>query len=223
MVFIRQEMIFLKGAIFDIDGTILDSMAAWIETTNKFFKSHGVNISEEKALSYQTMSFEESLSQIQHDYLPHIDTAKMLGEFSRLYKEECENGILPKPYAVEYIKSLHDKGVKLAVATSGFPDIVKKSFTRLGIYDYFDAFAFSSEVGCSKSNPDIYLLAAKRLGLKPCECTVYEDILTGIKSAGAAGFKTVAIEDISNASDKQGLIQHSDRYITGWSELLSNI
>lgn len=213
----------MKGAIFDVDGTVLDSMSVWLDITNEFFAEHGVGISKEENLSYQSLSFEESLFEIQRLYLPQMSAEDMLEEFSRRAAEKYSNDLPAKPYACEYIKKLHGDGVKLAVATSGFGELVRSAFKRLDIYDLFDVFAYSSEVGCSKSSPDIYLLAAKRLGLEPSECTVYEDIITGIESAKSAGFMTVAIEDTTNVGDKERLIQCSDRYITGWNELLSNI
>ncbi len=213
----------MLGAIFDIDGTILDSMTVWMDITNAFFKEHGLDITEEENLKYQQMAFEESLIAIHHDYLPHISVDEMFSEFQRRAIEAYSNTLPAKPYVCEYIKALYNNGVKLAVATSGFPELVKPALKRLGIYKYFSVFSYSSEVGCSKSNPDIYLLCAKRLGLKPSQCTVYEDIITGIQSAKGAGFGTVAIADPTNAHEKDRLIQCSDRYITGWDELLSNI
>ena len=213
----------MKGAIFDVDGTILDSMGIWVKITGDFFKNHGLTISYEQLLSYQSMSFEESLVGIQQNYLPDMSTQEMFDEFSRLTAYEYAQNIPPKDGVVEYIKELHKNGVKLAIATSGFPELAQAALKRIGVFDCISAFAYSAEVNCSKSNPDIYLLAAERLWLEPCDCTVYEDILTGITSASKAGFKTVAIADDTNAADKDRLIQHSDRYITGWNELLSNI
>lgn len=213
----------MKGAIFDVDGTILDSMTMWVGITNAFFREHGIDITPEQTLAYQCMSFEESLVKIHDEYLPQMSVEEMFAEFSRRADEAFINDVQPKDGACEYIKSLYDKGVKIAVATSGFPHLCRAAFKRIGILQYIDEFAFSSEVGCSKSKPDIYLLAAKRLGLRPMDCTVYEDIITGVMSAKSAGFKVIAIEDPTNAQDKDRLIQCSDRYITGWKELLSNI
>lgn len=213
----------MQGAIFDVDGTILDSMTVWVDITNEFFHDHGIAVSKEETLSYQSMSFEESLVGIHNEYLPDMSVEEMFDEFSRRAAEKYANDLPAKPYVCDYIHKLYENGVKIAAATSGFPDLVYSAFKRLGIYDCFSVYAFSSEVGCSKSSPDIYLLAAKRLGLEPAVCTVYEDIATGIESAKGAGFMTVAIEDPTNAHIRDRLIQHSDRYITGWDELLSNI
>lgn len=213
----------MSGAIFDIDGTILDSMTVWVDITNDFFKEHGVAITDEENLKYQEMAFEESLITIHKEHLPQMSVEDMFSDFQARARHAYANTLPPKPYVCEYIKEFYQSGVKLAVATSGFPELVKLALERLGIYKYFSVFSYSSEVGCSKSNPDIYLLCAKRLGLKPSECTVYEDIITGIISARDAGFGTVAVADPTNAHEKERLIQYSDRYITGWDELLSNI
>ncbi|MGN0181692.1 MAG: HAD family hydrolase [Candidatus Ornithomonoglobus sp.] len=211
----------MKGAIFDVDGTILDSMGVWVDITDDFFSEHGVKISPEDNLKYQSMTLEETLPQIQRDYLPDMKIEDMLAEFVKLTKAAYRDTIPEKRGVCEYMKKLHSDGVKIAVATSGFKELCQSAFRRLGIFDIIDAYVFSAEVGCNKSQPDIYLLAAKRLGLAPNDCTVYEDIITGIMSAKKAGFKTVAIYDKTSAHDKERLLRHSDRYITGWGELLS--
>ena len=118
------------------------------------------------------------------------------------------------------MKKLHDDGVKIAIATSGYEELCRKAFIRLGVWQYIDACAFSSEVGVNKSNPDVYLLAAKRIGIPPEECTVFEDIVTGIGGAKKGGFKTCAIYDETNVDDTEKLKQLSDCYITGWKDLL---
>ena len=211
----------MKGAIFDVDGTILDSMGTWVDIDTAFFAAHNITITPEQSAQYQDMTFEESLSRMQRDYLPDMSEAEMRCELMQMAADAYANTIPAKPGVCEFMHKLHNDGIKIAIATSGFKELCQSAFKRLGIFDIIDTYAFSSEVGCNKSNPDIYLLAAERLGLDPSECTVYEDIITGITSAGAAGFGTVAIYDKTSAHDKDRLLRHSDRYITGWDELLS--
>ena len=91
---------------------------------------------------------------------------------------------------------------------------------RLGMLEFVNAFAFSSEVNVNKSNPDVYLLAAKRLDSKPEECMVFEDILMGINGAKRAGMKTTAIYDFTNESDTELLKSTADIYIKTFKELL---
>jgi HAD superfamily hydrolase (TIGR01509 family) len=210
----------MKGAIFDVDGTILDSMNMWVDITDDFFKEHGIDISREEVVAYQGMSFEESLVQVHDNFLPDMSVKEMLDEFSRRAERAYLNTVMPKDGVCEYIRSLFERGVKIAVATSGYSHLCKAAFKRIGIYPYVSEYAFSSEVGCSKTNPDVYLLAAKRIELLPQECTVFEDILAGARSAKSAGFNVITVADSTNVGDRDELIKVSDRFIERWDELI---
>lgn len=210
----------MTGAIFDVDGTILDSMQVWYKVTSDFFKMRGLILTDEKAASYKEMTLDESLPQINNEFNLGMTTEEILEEFRKLIIHEYAFNIQLKPEVDKYLKKLHDSGVKIAVATSGYEGMCKSSFERLGILQYIDAYAFSSEVGVNKGNPDVYFLAAERIGVKPENCTVYEDIVLGIETANKAGFRTCAIYDDTNSYETQRLKQVSDRYITGWKELL---
>ena len=208
------------GIIFDVDGTILDSMNVWFKVTSNFFELHGLVLTDEQAEAYKEMTLEESLPQINAQYGLGMTNEEIFNEFRTLVSREYSNTIMLKPGIDTYLKRLRDNGTKIAVATSGYEGMCKSAFRRLGIIDYIDAYAFSSEVGVNKGNPDIYLLAAKRIGILPHECTVFEDIALGIGTASKAGFKTCAVYDDTNANQTQLLKQISDRYITGWQDLL---
>lgn len=210
----------MLGAIFDVDGTLLDSMTVWFNITNSFFAKHGLTLTDEKAALYKEMTLEESLPSISNEFNLNMSFDEIMTEFKKLAAEEYLNRIPLKPYAKDYLKSIHDRNIKIAVATSGFEGLCRPAFERLGISEYIDAYAFSSEVGCNKSNPDVYFLAASRIGVKPEECMVFEDIVPGICSAKKAGFKTCAIYDATNEEQTDALKQLSDRYITGWEEML---
>ncbi len=213
----------VKGAIFDVDGTILNSMGTWCNVTSSFFSDMGVKLSDGDMIKFQKMSFEESLPIIQREYLPHISFEDMFRQFVERISYEYINNIPAKDGVCEYMHKLHSDGVKIGIATSGFKELCFAALKRIGVFDVIDSFTFSSETGKGKTEPDVYLLAAKRIGISPQECMVFEDILPGIISAKSAGFRTTAIADIANMHDTERLIQHSDHYITGWKELLSNI
>lgn len=210
----------MRGAIFDVDGTLLDSMSVWWDIIIDFYKEHGQTLSDENAFKFKEMTMKESIPII----IDELGLSCTFEELSKTFQEtgmkQYANTIPLKDGAGEYLKMLHQKGVKIAIATSGYEELCKKAFTRLGVWQYIDACAFSSEVGVNKSNPDVYLLAAKRLGVKPEECTVYEDIITGIGGAKKGGFKTCAVYDETSADDVEALKRLSDHYITGWKDLL---
>lgn len=210
----------MKGAIFDIDGTILDSMTIFHKITEKFFLGYGKTFTPELTKEINDMRLEDSAPHLIEIWNLDITPEFVLETVKKKFEEEYKTRIAPKPYVGEYIKKLHDDGIKIAAATSGYYELCSHALKRCGLLEYIDAFAFSHEVGCPKSNPNIYLLAAERIGQKPEDCMVYEDILIGIQGAKKGGFRTCAIKDETNLYDTEMLKNESDIYISSWKELL---
>ncbi len=210
----------VRGAIFDVDGTILESMKVWEQVTTKFYTLNGLVLNTDESTLFQGMTMEESMPYIKNKYNLDMTTDDMVKKFKELIKEEYEKNIGPKPGVISYIKKLHSKGVKLAVATSGYPEFCHAAFHRIGIADLFNNYTLSSEVGVNKSNPDIYLLAASRMGITPNECIVFEDIPSGIEGAKKGGFITCAVYDDTNIQFTDILKENSDIYINSWNDLL---
>ena len=210
----------MKGAIFDVDGTLLNSMGVWLDTTDKFFKEMNINMSPEEINVFKEMTLEESIPKIRDDNNLDMTVEEIFAWFLKYVGNEYKLTIPAKPGACEYIKHLHDNGVKIAIATSGYKDMCESAFKRLGVWQYIDACAFSSEVGVNKSNPDVYLLAAERIGVDPSECTVFEDIVTGLQGAKKGGFKTIAVADESNESQRDEMKKLADMFIEDFKELL---
>ena len=210
----------MRGAIFDVDGTLLDSMQVWWDVVVDFFKEHGVELPYEEAKEYKEMTMKESIPTIKNRLNLDLSFEELSNTFMHMGLKQYETTVPLKKGADKYLKKLHNSGIKIAIATSGYEELCKTAFTRLGVWNYIDACAFSSEVGVNKSNPDVYLLAAKRIGIPPEECTVFEEITTGIGGAKKGGFSTCAIFDETNADETDALKQLSDHYITGWEELL---
>ena len=210
----------IKGAVFDVDGTILDSMQVWTIATGRFYAENNLVLSKKEQLLFQSMTLEESLPYIIRTYnlkMTVEDVEKTLKGFIR---NAYENEIQAKPGCIQFIKKLYENDVKIAIATSGYPEFCKSAFKRLGISEYISAYALSSEVGVNKSNPDVYLLAASRIGVSPDKCMVFEDIPSGIKGAKKGGFHTCAVYDNSNTHETDELKKEADIYISSWNELL---
>ena len=210
----------MKGAIFDVDGTLLDSMKMWYELVVRFYDEHGVHADADEAFKYMDMTLEESIPIITKELGLDMTFDEILDCLKRMAADYYRESVPLKDGAAEYMRKLHSEGVKIAIATSGYEELCKAAFTRLGVWDLIDARAYSAEVGVNKSNPDIYLLAAERLGVEPADCTVYEDIAVGIEGAKKGGFMTCAVYDDSNRDDTELLQETADRYITGWRELI---
>lgn len=209
----------IKGVIFDVDGTLLDSMSVWRDITFRFFEKYNIPINDELNDRFQEMTLDESARFMVKELGFPMTEKQLSDELIEMVSNEYLNNLPLKPYAYEYIKKLYDSGVRLAVATSGFEKTCEGAFKRLGIYDMFTSFAYSHEVGVNKSNPDIYLLAAERMGVEPSACEVYEDIAPGIEGAKKAGMKTVAVYD-AFTPDFESVKNAADRYIMSYKELL---
>ena len=209
-----------QGAIFDMDGTILESMGIWQEVTTNFMTSRNLPIIKEDMEAYKEMTLDESMAYIKKKYALSESEKELNNEFNKLVRNAYFYDVQPKPGVREYMKKIKDSGVKIAIATSGYRELCEVAMKRLGMAELIDAYAISAEVGVNKSNPDIYLLAAERIGIAPEKCMVFEDIVMGIKGAKKAGMQTTAIYDEWNKEDSEILKSVADRYIMGWNELL---
>ncbi len=209
----------IKGAIFDVDGTLLDSMNVWRDVTAKFFGKYNIPLDDELNDRFQEMTLDEAMKQMV-EKLGFPASEEQLGrELLDMIEYEYLYNLQLKPYAYDYLKKLYDNGVKLAAATSGYEKTCVGAFKRLGIYEMFSSFAYSHEVGVNKSNPDVYLLAAQRMGVKPADCEVYEDITLGMIGARKGGMKTVAVYD-ALTPDFEAVKREADRFIMSYEELL---
>ena len=136
---------------------------------------------------------------------------------------EYEHHVKLKPYAKEYLETLRKKGIRIGMATSSNPYLLEPCLASNGVLDYFDAVCYTSQVGRNKSFPDIYLFTAEKLGQKPENCVVFEDIPEGIDGARKAGMYTVAVYDKASESSLEYLKQTADRYIDSFSEMAGEL
>ena len=133
---------------------------------------------------------------------------------------EYEHNVRLKPYAKEYLQYLRNKGVKTGLATSSNPYLLEPVLLSNGVNELFDAVCYTSQVGKNKRFPDIYLFTAKKLGVRPSECMVFEDITDGIDGANKAGMYTVAVFDKASESSREYLEKNADKYICHFSEMV---
>ncbi|MBR1811808.1 MAG: HAD family phosphatase [Clostridia bacterium] len=210
----------MQGAIFDLDGTLLDSMWVWSYVDEQFLTNHGLPKQEDYLESLGPLGFYKAAVYTK-DYF-HMDCSvdEILNDWFLLAKDAYDNQIQLKDGAKEYLEKIKAAGVRLGIATSNSPELFTGLLTRCGILDLFDGIATTPEVSRSKEFPDVYLLAAERIGTKPEETTVFEDIPQGLRGAKAGGFMTVAVEDPWAAKDRESIKALADRYITSFRELL---
>lgn len=196
----------IKAIIFDMDGVIIDSEPLHIKLERELFKNLGLNISHEEHLSFVGSTSHYMWDAVKNKYnLPY--TVEELVEADRTkylnYISSPEGSIKPIDGVNELIKELHSCGLKLAVASSSPIDVIELVVKTLKLDKYFDVLVTGDYVDKSKPEPDIFLYAANKLGVKPDECVVIEDSYNGVQAAKKAGMKIIGF--INPNSGKQDL------------------
>ncbi len=211
----------IKGIVFDVDGTLLDSMLIWEQIFDQYLSSVGISPDKHIYKETEKMDLKQACSFAKEKYsLPQsVEEIKatvidMVGDFYR-YKVQC------KPGVPDYLDKIHRSGIKCSVATAGDTSLVRECFERLGILKYFTALFCCSEYDTDKTKPDIYLIAAEAMGTSVEETAVYEDAPYGIVSAKNAGFTTIAILSDDNKDDEK-MKEHADICVGSYAELLNN-
>ena len=210
----------IAGAIFDLDGTLLDSMGVWGEIDRRFLARRGIPLPPDYTDAVSSLDF-PAAARYTIARFALTDTPEMLmREWSGLARDAYAHEIPLKPHAAAYLRTLAARGVKLGVATSSTPDLYIPALRHNGVYDLFDAFTNRDEVARGKGFPDIYCETARRLGLPPSSCAVFEDIALGVKSAKAGGFLSVAVYDRFAALEEAVIRREADIYLESFAELL---
>ena len=209
-----------KGAIFDIDGTLLDSMGVWYQVDVDFFKAYGREMPADYGTKVAQMGSWRT-AEYTIELLGLSETPEQLIDiWNNMVREAYMTSIPLKPHAKEYLVWLKSKDVKLSIATALFPDLYVPVLKKHGIYDLFDAFISNGEMKLEKSSPKVYMAAAEQMEVEPGDCVVFEDIITGIQGAKAAGMYAVAMHDERGRCDKAELEKLADKYIYDFAEMM---
>jgi len=203
----------MKAYIFDLDGTLLDSMDVWKNIDTDFLAKRGLAVPAGYADKISSMSFPEAAVYTIKRFGLSDGIDGLLREWNDMAAYAYENTVQMKPYAKEYLWELRERGMKLGVATSSMPALYEPALRNHGIYDWFDVICSSDEAGCGKSRPDVFLFTAKRLHVQPRDCVVFEDILAAVKSAKSIGMTVYGVYDEASKADWEQIIKTADGVI----------
>jgi len=188
-----------EAVIFDMDGVLIDSEPIHIEIERKLFDKLGIAVSTEihrnylgtaADYMYQDLKMRFGLSGSVSELLQFDDDFRC--DYFRQLKDLTLNGGV-----LNLIREIRQAGLKLGVATSSSPALAAILLERCDIRSFFDVVVTTSEAGKSKPFPDVYLLAAQKIGIKPANCIVFEDSPNGLSAARGAGMFTVAVQTSS--------------------------
>lgn len=199
-----------RAAIFDLDNTLLDSHNAWNEVDEEFFRRRSLVCEKDYCRSVSTMSFKEAADYTIKRFCLKENPDDIIEEWLGLIEEQYARNIGLFEGAGAFIERLKSEGIKIALATAASPRLYVPALKNNGIYELFDAFACTEETARGKGFPDVYLLAAKRLEVKPCDCVVFEDIIPGVRAAKEGGMTVFAFLNPYTKPEWQELQRLSD-------------
>lgn len=198
----------IRGVISDMDGVILDSEKLYVRFWCEAGSFYGYPMQREHALGIRSMARPYAIARLQGWFGKDFDYDLVRNKRVELMDAYVsEHGIEAKDGAKELLAYLKSNGYRVALATATPKDRAEAYLERLGLLSCFDVVASARTVAHGKPEPDIYLYAAGQLGLKPQECLALEDSPNGVRSAHAAGCKTILVPDLDNPSDQlEGLL-----------------
>lgn len=206
-------------AIFDMDGTLVDSMGYWLRLGGEFLLSKGIrDLPEDLWDALQAMTMPQSAAYFARRFGLAGPPERLEREMMEIMAGHYRRDILLKPGMAEYLAALRSRGTALCVATNTPAPLVRTCLGRLGVLDMFRFCISSEEVGAGKDKPDIYLAAAARLGGAAGDTAVYEDALFAVRTARTAGFYVVGVADRANRDDWDEIARLSDETVTDWRQ-----
>ena len=205
--------------IFDMDGTLVDSMGYWKNLGREFLLMKNAQGDIDGVLSQiGPMTMLQSAELFIRSFGLEGTPESLVDEMDQMIDGHYMHDIPLKEGALDYIRRLHQRGCKLCVASSTPLPMIQACMDRLGVTPYMAFLMSSDEVGCGKDRPDVFLLAAQRLGAEPGEIAVFEDSDYALETAKKAGFYTVAVQDCANLGRWEALSQLAHETVCRWSE-----
>lgn len=211
----------IKGAIFDVDGTLLDSMPIWEDVGARYLQSLGIEAERNLSHKLEQLSVEEGavylketygLQQTEEEII--VGTLKIVENFY-YYEAPLKSGVR------EFLEYLHQKEIPMVIATSSVREHVEAALQRLQVLSFFEKIFTCSEVGEGKTKPAIYQRAGEYLEQNFSDIYVFEDAIHALRTAKQAGFSTVAVYDTSAKKDWESLQKEADVSLYDMRELMN--
>lgn len=208
----------LKGAIFDLDGTLLDTMPYWENLGRDYLKEKGHCPPDDINEILKTMSLDQSARYFKEEYAVSGGEAEIIQEILELIENRYRFTVPLKASVLPLLNRLYEGNVRMCVATAAGYELAKAALERLGVARYFEFIFTCSEAGVGKDNPEFFLQALERLQTPKSETIVFEDALHAIKSAKAAGLTVAAVYDQSSHGEQEEIKSIADYYLHSFDD-----
>ena len=200
----------IRGAVFDIDGTLLDSMPIWREVGNRYLKQNGIPEQEGLSDILFPMSLEEGAEYLHSHYLPEKNAEAIKNDILRIVESFYRKEVPLKKGVREFLYKLREHGVRMILATTGDENLAMEALQRLEVSGYFENILTCTGLHTTKRESLIYMKAMELLQCAPSETCVFEDVLHAIVSAKNSGAKVAAVADAESQNDWDEICRMAD-------------
>ncbi|WP_297130624.1 HAD family hydrolase [Terrisporobacter sp.] len=213
-------MLDFKGAIFDLDGTLIDSMKIWEKIDMDFLNKRNIKMPADYIEMINSMSFDKVAKYTIDRFGLNEKEEDIIKEWHEMAVYEYTNNIKLKPYVKEYLHKLKHNNIKIGLATTSPKYLYEPVLKNNNIYELFDELVSLEDVTRDKNYPDIYLLTSEKLGVNPNDCVGFEDILIGINTMKKINIKCIGVYDESSLYEIDKIKDSCDIFIHSFKELL---
>lgn len=207
------------AAIFDFDGTLAYTSSIWHEVDRRFFAKRAIPYPGDLDAALAPLSFEKCAAYVIDRFGLDERVEDVCAEWNATGAELYAAGIELREGALDYVRALHEAGVRCALATTNASRVLAPVLEQSGLGELLDAAVFGDVVPVSKDKPDVYLAAAARLGADPRGCVVFDDIVQGIRSAHGAGMATCAVATGDTTAAEREKMDAADVYLSSWKDI----
>ena len=211
----------INAVIFDLDGTIIDSMGMWKDIDIEYLNRHRIDMPEDLQHSIEGRSFYETAVYFKERFKIEDSIDKIMDDWNKMAYEMYTTIVPLKPHIIDFLEMLKQNDYRIGIGTSNSLVLTEAILKSKGIDKYFHTICTGCNSGAGKPAPDIYLNAADKLNVKPVECIVFEDLVQGIQAGINAGMKTVAVQDDFSEYQIEEKLKIADYYIKDYSDVLN--
>lgn len=213
----------IDAVIFDLDGTLVDSMWMWESIDIEYLSKYGFELPPDLQCAIAGMSFSETALYFKERFSLPDNIDKIKSDWNQMAWDKYLNEVPVKAGVIELLEHLRKKNIPVGIATSNSRELVDLIIEKHQMKEYFSSIRTSCEVTKGKPSPDIYLLVAQDLKAAPERCLVFEDVLQGVMAGKNANMKVCAVYDKFSENDREEKIKLSDYYIQSMAEVLKFI
>ena len=211
-----------KAVLFDLDGTLVDSMWMWHAIDIEYLNRFGLTPPDDLSEAIEGMSYDETAVYFKRRFNIEDSLDKIKADWKEMSREIYCTKIQLKAGVRHFLDYLKNKNIKMSICTSNSYTLAEELLISLDIYKYFDTIVTAGMVGLGKPNPDVYLEAARLLEIPIEKCIVFEDVVQGIMAGKNAGMKVVAVFDEASKNTTDKKKELADYYVESIDEFIEN-